>query len=58
MPVGYPCVWESINNPQFNYGELATIKSMTGLHNFNISAREWIEETNAVGMKINFGNYD
>ena len=44
--------------PLFNYGEFATIKSMTWLHSYRISAREWVEEMNAVGMKITFGNYD
>jgi len=58
MTVGYPCVWESKNKPLFNYGEFATIKSMTWLHSYRISAREWVEEMNAVGMKITFGNYD
>jgi deoxyribodipyrimidine photolyase-like uncharacterized protein len=31
---------------------------MTWLHSYRISAREWVEEMNAVGMKITFGNYD
>ena len=25
-------IWESINNPDFNYGEFATIKSQAGLN--------------------------
>ncbi len=34
-------IWESINNPDFNYGEFATIKSQAGLNSFKISAKEW-----------------
>jgi hypothetical protein len=28
-------VWESIYNPNFNYGEFATIKSFAGLNSYN-----------------------
>ncbi len=54
----YLGIWESINNPQFNYGEFATIKSMAGLHSYKISDREWIEETNEVGIKAIAVHYD
>ena len=55
--VEYLGIWESINNPLFNYGEFATIKSMAGLHSYRISAREWIEKTNATGIKATAGRY-
>lgn len=55
--VEYLGIWESINNPLFNYGEFATIKSMAGLHSYRISAREWIEKTNAIGIKATAGRY-
>ena len=55
--VEYLGIWESINNPLFNYGEFATIKSMAGLHSYKISAREWIEKTNAIGIKATAGRY-
>jgi hypothetical protein len=55
--VEYLGIWESINNPLFNYGEFAIIKSMSGLHSYKISAREWIEKTNAVGIKATAGRY-
>lgn len=35
-------VWESINNPVFNYGEFAIIKSKAGLNNYKLSVKEWI----------------
>lgn len=44
-------IWESINNPNFNYGEFAIIKSQAGLNSFKISAKEWVQKTNAVGLK-------
>lgn len=55
--VEYLGIWESINNPLFNYGEFTTIKSMAGLHSYRISAREWIEKTNAIGLKASAGRY-
>ena len=30
-------IWESINNPNFNYGEFATIKSQAGLNSYKLS---------------------
>jgi hypothetical protein len=50
-------VWESIYNPSFNYGEFATIKSQAGLNSYKISAKEWIEKTNAIGIKAKAGRY-
>ena len=44
-------VWESINNPVFNYGEFAIIKSKAGLNNYKLSVKEWISKTNAIGLK-------
>ncbi len=34
--VEFLCIWESVNNPDFNYGEFATIKSQAGLHSIEI----------------------
>ena len=38
-------VWESINNPNFNYGEFAIIKNQSGLNSFKVSVKEWVEKT-------------
>ena len=38
-------IWESIYNPDFNYGELATIRSQAGLNSYKISVKEWVEES-------------
>ena len=50
-------IWESIYNPKFNYGEFAIIKSKAGLNNYKISAKEWVEKTNAIGLKATAGRY-
>lgn len=50
-------VWESVNNPNFNYGEFATIKSQAGLNSYKISVRDWAEKTNAIGLMAKAGRY-
>jgi hypothetical protein len=50
-------IWESIYNPNFNYGEFAIIRSQAGLNNYKISVKEWVEKTNAVGLKATAGRY-
>lgn len=50
-------VWESVYNPNFNYGEFAVIKSQAGLNSYKISVKEWVEKTNAIGLKASAGRY-
>ena len=50
-------IWESVNNPTFNYGEFAIIKSQAGLNSYKLSAKEWVEKTNAIGIKATTGRY-
>jgi hypothetical protein len=50
-------VWESVNNPNFNYGEFAIIRSSAGLNNYKISVKEWSEKTNAIGIIAKSGRY-
>jgi len=50
-------IWERIYNPNFNYGEFATIKSQAGLNSYKISVKEWVEKTNAIGLKATAGRY-
>jgi hypothetical protein len=38
-------IWEKINNPNFNYGEFAIIKSQTGLNSYKNSVKEWAQKT-------------
>ena len=39
----YIGVWESLYNPSFNWGEFATIKNKSGLNNFKISFKEFVQ---------------
>ena len=55
--IEYLGIWESIYNPTFNYGEFATIKSQAGLNSYKLSVREWVEKTNAIGLKATAGRY-
>ena len=48
-------IWERVYNPDFNYGEFAIIKSQAGLNNYKISVKEWVEKTNAIGLKATAG---
>ena len=37
-------------NPNFNCAEFDIIKSQAGLNRFRLSAKEWTEKTNAIGI--------
>ena len=50
-------IWERINNPDFNYGKFAIIKSLAGLNSYKISVKEWVEKTNAIGLRATAGRY-
>lgn len=53
----YIGIWESIYNPNFNYGEFATIRNHAGLNNFKISVKEFVARTNAVSLQAKAGRY-
>lgn len=50
-------VWESVYNPDFNYGAFAIIKSMAGLNSYKLSVKDWVEKTNAIGLRASSGRY-
>jgi hypothetical protein len=50
-------IWESVYNPDFNYGEFAIIKSQAGLNSYKISVKEWVKKTNAIGLQASAGRY-
>lgn len=50
-------VWEQINNPNFKVVESDHFKKQAGLLNFVLSASEWIEKTNAIGIVVKKGRY-
>ena len=55
--VEYLGIWESVYNPDFNYGEFDVIKSQAGLNSYRLSVKEWVEKTNAIGLKAAAGRY-
>lgn len=55
--IEYLGIWENVYNPNFNYGEFATIKSQAGLNSYKLSVKEWVEKTNAIGLKAKTGRY-
>jgi len=50
-------IWETVHNPDFNSGEFAIIKSQAGLNSYKLSVKEWVEKTNAIGLRAAAGRY-
>ena len=50
-------IWERVHNPGFNCGEFAIIKSQAGLNSYKLSVKEWVEKTNAIGLRATTGRY-
>ncbi|RRJ94695.1 KilA-N domain-containing protein [Opitutaceae bacterium TAV4] len=50
-------IWERLNNPRFNPIEFDGIKTQAGLNSFILTARQWIEKTNAIGIVSKAGRY-
>lgn len=50
-------IWESVHNPDFNYGEFDIIRSQAGLNSYRISVKQWVEKTNAIGLMAKTGRY-
>ncbi|MBR6455977.1 MAG: KilA-N domain-containing protein [Prevotella sp.] len=53
----YIGIWENLYNPNFNYGEFATIISQAGLNRFKISVKEFVARTGAVCLEAKAGRY-
>lgn len=50
-------IWEEMNNPNFNSPEFVGIKNEAGTNRFFLSAKRWIESTNAIGIRSKAGRY-
>ncbi|NPD82512.1 KilA-N domain-containing protein [Prevotella sp. PINT] len=50
-------IWEKVYNPNFNYGEFATIRNQSGLNSFKISVKEFVARTNAISLQAKAGRY-
>jgi len=53
----YLGIWETVNNPDFNYGEFAIIRNQAGLNRFKISVKDFVSRTNAIGLQAKAGRY-
>ncbi len=49
--------WEIIHNPGFKVVEFDHFRMNAGLPSFVLSASEWIERTNAIGLVVKKGRY-
>ena len=49
--------WEVIHNPNFKVVELDHFRNSAGLPSFVLSASEWIDRTNAIGIVVKKGRY-
>jgi len=50
-------LWEQFNNPDFNSIEFDGIKNLAGSNSFSLTAKRWIEATNAIGVISKTGRY-
>lgn len=55
--IEYIGTWESLINPNFNYGEFTIIRNESGARAYRISVKDWIEKTNAIGIIAKTGRY-
>lgn len=53
----YIGIWEKVYNPNFNYGEFATIINQAGLNRFKISVKDFVTKTNAISIQSKAGRY-
>jgi hypothetical protein len=49
--------WEQLYNPDFKVVEFDHFKMQAGLPSFVLSVSEWVEKTNAVGIRVRQGKY-
>lgn len=50
-------LWETLHNPNFNVTEFGNIKEKAGENSFVLTAQDWIEKTNAIGLISKSGRY-
>lgn len=50
-------VWERMNNPNFNSVEFDGIRIEAGTNRFRLSAKQWAEKTNGIGIMAKAGRY-
>jgi len=50
-------IWEQLNNPDFKPIEFDGFRRQAGLNSFSLTAKRWIEATNAIGLVSKSGRY-
>jgi hypothetical protein len=50
-------IWEQLNNPDFKPIEFDGFKKQAGLNSFILTAKKWIDSTNAIGLISKSGRY-
>lgn len=50
-------IWEQHNNPDFNYSQMAVIKTRLSENAYVLTPKRWIEETQATGIQSKTGRY-
>lgn len=50
-------VWERINNPNFNSVEFDRVRMEAGTNRFRMSAKQWAQKTNGIGLIARSGRY-
>ena len=50
-------IWEQSNNPDFKPIEFDGFRKQAGLNSFTLTAKQWIEKTNAAGLVSKSGRY-
>ena len=55
--ISYLGVWENLHNPNFKSIEFDAIRNASGTNRFILTAKEWIERTNAIGIIAKSGRY-
>lgn len=50
-------VWEQLNNPDFKHVEFDGFRKKAGLNSFTLTPKQWIENTDAIGLVSKTGRY-
>ena len=53
----YIGTWESVYNPDFDFNAFSEITNRSGLNNFKISVKEFVERTGAISLTAKAGRY-
>ncbi|HFD11621.1 MAG TPA: KilA-N domain-containing protein [Crenotrichaceae bacterium] len=55
--IEYIGIWEQLNNPDFKPVEFDGFRKEAGLNSFTLTPKQWIEQTNAMGIVSKAGRY-